>query len=409
MPWILFVLGLIALAHALNAWRPVRRPAVASVIGFFAAWLTLELTVWQLAIEVLLAAWLAASGGLATWPGWVGLGAYGITWVLLVLMTWSSLGTGSLVNAALAEAWDGHFPEPPPLPGAPPSPSRQRWWIPWPMRPRDVERISDVPFADVPGSPLRLDLYRHASHPTGCPVVLQLHGGAWVIGDKREQALPLMFHLAARGWLCVSANYRLSPAATFPDHLMDAKRALVWLRRHAAEHGGDPAFVAVTGNSAGGQLAALLALTPNDPAYQPGDEAIDTTVQACVPLYGVYDLLDRDGAVPHGGVRQLMERQVMKVGSAEGRARYVEASPVDRIVAAAPPCFVIHGDQDTLAPVAGARRFVRGLGERSSSRVAYAELPGVQHAFDIFPSPRTRRVVEGIERFLLAVYRERKA
>ena len=79
--------------------------------------------------------------------------------------------------------------------------------------------------------------------PIGVPPLLQIHGGAWVIGDKREQGLPLMHHLAASGWVCFNANYRLSPRATLPDHLVDCKRALAWIREHADEYGVDPDFV----------------------------------------------------------------------------------------------------------------------------------------------------------------------
>jgi hypothetical protein len=61
----------------------------------------------------------------------------------------------------------------------------------------------------------RLDVYQNRQHPTGTPVLLFLHGGGWVMGDKRQQGLPLMLHLAAQGWVCVTANCRLSPKATF--------------------------------------------------------------------------------------------------------------------------------------------------------------------------------------------------
>ena len=52
-------------------------------------------------------------------------------------------------------------------------------------------------------------------------MLLQVHGGAWVVGSKNEQGLPLMMHLASRGWVCVAIDYRLAPRATFPDHLVD--------------------------------------------------------------------------------------------------------------------------------------------------------------------------------------------
>ena len=120
--------------------------------------------------------------------------------------------------------------------------------------------------------------------------MVYIHGGAWVIGDKREQGKPMMYELVARGWVCVAINYRLSPKATWPDHIVDAKRAVAWVKEHIAEYGGDPAFVAVSGGSAGGHLCALLALSAGDPAFQPGFEEADTSVQACVPFYGVMDL-----------------------------------------------------------------------------------------------------------------------
>src|SRR5437667_270151 len=122
---------------------------------------------------------------------------------------------------------------------------------------------------------------------SGCPTLLQIHGGAWILGSKNEQGIPLMRHLASRGWVCVSANYRLSPRATFPDHLIDCKRAVGWIRQHGADYGANTDFLVVTGGSAGGHLAALVALTANEPEYQPGFESADTSVSGCVAFHGV--------------------------------------------------------------------------------------------------------------------------
>src|SRR2546421_8998590 len=116
-----------------------------------------------------------------------------------------------------------------------------------------------------------------------------------MVGDKGQQALPLMLHLAAEGWVCVAANYRLSPRVAFPEHLLDCKLALRWIRENIAEYGGDPEFVVVTGGSAGGHLAALIALTPNDPEFQPGFENVDTSVTAGVAVFR--------GLQPPAGVR----------------------------------------------------------------------------------------------------------
>ncbi|EUA50325.1 alpha/beta hydrolase fold family protein [Mycobacterium xenopi 3993] len=86
------------------------------------------------------------------------------------------------------------------------------------------------------------------------------------MGGKRHQAYPLMSHLVELGWVCVAINYRLSPRSTWPDHIVDVKRALAWTKTHIAEYGGDPDWIAITGGSAGGHLSALAALTANNPS-----------------------------------------------------------------------------------------------------------------------------------------------
>jgi acetyl esterase/lipase len=276
--------------------------------------------------------------------------------------------------------------------------------FPFPVRRRGVVVERNLVFAEVAGRRLRLDVYRPRERPGRLlPSVLQIHGGAWVIGDKREQGLPLLTHLAANGWVGFNANYRLSPGATVPDHLVDLKRAVAWIRTHAEEHGADPDFIVVTGGSAGGHLAALVALTANDPAYQPGFEAVDTSMRAAVPFYGVYDFTNRLGTWDPDVFRRFLEPHVIKAFLASEPERFAEASPIDRVTPDAPPFLVIHGDRDTLAPVADARLFVERLRSVSSAPVLYAELHGSQHAFDVFPSIRAAHAIEGVERFLRTV------
>ena len=155
---------------------------------------------------------------------------------------------------------------------------------PVPQLRRRYATARDVSYGEM-GRRNQLDVWRRADLPLDgkAPVLVQVHGGAWMTGNKEQQGAALMAHLAERGWVCVAANYRLSPRATWPDHLVDVKRALAWIKEHIAEYGVDPDFVAVTGGSAGGHLSSLVALTPNDPAYQPGFEDVDTTVQAACP------------------------------------------------------------------------------------------------------------------------------
>jgi acetyl esterase/lipase len=209
-----------------------------------------------------------------------------------------------------------------------------------------------------------------------------------------------MLHMAARGWVCVAINYPLSPRARWPEHLIAVKRAVHWIREHAGEYGGDPSFLAVTGGSAGGHLAAMLALTAGDRSLQPGFEDVDTSVQACVPHYGVYDFTDDSGA-PAARLRldRLLRRYVMS-REATYPDDYRSASPLFRVTADAPPFLVVHGRNDTLVPVAEARAFVTRLRAVAKNPVAYAEIPGAQHAFDVFPSFRSAGVLRGVARFL---------
>jgi acetyl esterase/lipase len=144
----------------------------------------------------------------------------------------------------------------------------------------------------------------------------------------------------------------------------------------------------------------MLALTQGDPRFQPGFEDGDTTVQACVPFYGVYDFTNRDGTMPSQFRDWFLQPLIMKAFYEDEPERFREASPLDNLRADVPPFFVVHGDNDTLAPVADARAFVAALREVSDESVHYLELRGAQHAFDVFTSVRTRRVVRAVERFL---------
>jgi acetyl esterase/lipase len=147
-------------------------------------------------------------------------------------------------------------------------------------------------------------------------------------------------------------------------------------------------------------------LTANDPEYQPGFESVDTTARAAVPFYGVYDFTNRNSTWPKLTVRRFVEPVVMKKKLSDDPEAFAKASPMDQVRPDAPPFFVVHGDLDTLAPVADAREFVARLRAVSPAPVLYAEMKGAEHAFDVFPSHRTARVIEGIERFLHSVHEQ---
>ena len=273
------------------------------------------------------------------------------------------------------------------------------------MRPFDfhtdgIRILRDLPYSEA-GKRGLLDLYLPERITDKAPVLLQVHGGAWVVGQKDHQGQPLMTHLAAKGWICVAINYRLSPRDPWPAHIVDVKRAIAWVKEHIAEYGGDPDYLALTGGSAGGHLAALAALTPNDPAYQPGFEDVDTTVRVAVPFYGVYDFAGSTGLRSAERMRDaFLSPRVLQSTWAETPEAYEAASPILRITPDAPDFFVIHGALDSMVDVDQARLFVDRLRRTSRKSVVYAELPGAQHAFDVFHSIRGTHVVRAVDRYL---------
>ncbi|ANW65936.1 carboxylesterase [Mycobacterium sp. djl-10] len=249
-----------------------------------------------------------------------------------------------------------------------------------------------------------LDVWRLPELPAGrpAPVLLQIPGGAWALSEKRGQAYPLMSRLVSLGWICVSINYSRSPGRAFPSHIIDVKRAIAWVREHIADYGGDPDYIAVTGGSAGGHLAALAALTPGDTALQPGFEHADTSVQAAVPFYGAYDLTNAATMTPL--MVPFLEHFVMRASLAEDRQRYEAASPTHHVRADAPPFFVLHGRDDAVIPQAQARDFVAALRGAGAEVVTYAELPNAHHAFDHLATVRSQLAADAVAQFLGIAY-----
>src|SRR5262245_9234073 len=409
-PWTYLAVSLIGAAFTWNAWFPPRkRLAPLRAPAFFAGWLTSELAAHHVAWQALATAFFIGAGALAEWPGRVGL--------VITLCSWAGLfgqyllgrrsgdvveralagGLGAGYRGRIAQDWAARLDSPE---------RRGRLVVPFLFKDPDVTCMRDLPYVEGGGPRHRLDIYTPRGGARNAPVLLQIHGGGWTIGDKRRQALPLMMHLCRRGWICVAANYRLSPGATFPDHVIDVKRALRWVRENIAQYGGDPGFIAITGGSAGGHLCALTALTGNRPEFQPGFEDADTSVQAAVPFYGAYDFTNSLKNAMGDGLVKFLERVVLKKKLAEDPEAFLRASPLHYVSPDAPPFFIVHGSHDSLLDVDDARAFAARLREVSRAPVAYAEMPGAQHAFELFHSPRTHHVIRGVHRFLGTVYSE---
>jgi acetyl esterase/lipase len=265
-----------------------------------------------------------------------------------------------------------------------------------------VEVIRDVIFREVDGVRLRLDVYRPRNRPAQLlPSVLFVHGGAWVVGSKRQSPF-LMFDLAAAGYVVFSVNYRLAPRFPLPAAIHDCKAAVVWVREHAAQYGGTPEAIAM-GNSAGGHLAAMLACSAQDRSLQPGFEDKDCSVRAGVILYGLSDIAGIFEDHPNPVAHYLFEELVFCRRYREHQDVYRRSQPVSYLSAEIPPLLLIHGEHDVMIPILEARNFYDRLKQAGARRVHLCEVPLAPHAFEIAPTPLQQRTQRIIESFLQTV------
>lgn len=300
-----------------------------------------------------------SQGDLSGVPGGILLGLAGAILVSLLVLLYRAIRARSVIHTVMRH----HGLEPA---------RRRTWWVrpllfPFPWRPSSVIRTGPIFYGDDPRQ--RLDVYRPRDVNVSGPVLVYFHGGGYFSGNNRREARALLHRLAARGWTCISAAYRLRPRFGFEEHLADARAALTWAHENAAVHGGDTDAVVMAGSSAGGHLTALCALTQNEPGRP--------RVDAAVSLYAYYGRYYGRG----------------EDESPASTALALEASK-------APPFFITHGDHDSYVPVEGARALRDHLRQGSCEEVWYAELPGAQHSFDVYASWRFMAVIEGIEAFL---------
>jgi acetyl esterase/lipase len=410
--WLFLCLAIAGAAMTTTAIVRADRLGFGNMLWFLSGWLTSELALFHVLLSAIVtAAFALVSDALQAWPGRLAVALVLLSWAGLLVAQWRARPTRSVLEDALHSALGRDYRERL-------TPARRNHLrdtvplrelaAPFALRSADVEWIRNLPYADGHERHV-LDVYRPAGGCKNAPVLLQIHGGGWILGNKHEQALPLIYHLAQRGWVVVTPNYRLSPAARFPDHLIDCKRALAWVRRNIAAYGGDPRFVVVTGGSAGGHLTALMALTANDVRLQPGFEDVDTSVAAAVPFYGVYDFTDRYGLKGSGDAMvRWLEKTVMPCSPSTDPGLWDLASPIAQVRPDAPPFFILHGTHDSLASIEEARQFAQQLRAISGSPVVYAELPGAQHAWDVFRSVRAMESVHAVTQFLEWVHAVRR-
>jgi len=208
--------------------------------------------------------------------------------------------------------------------------------------------------AYVPGGHERqkLDLYLpKEADPSGKrPLIVWIHGGAWLGGSKER---PPALRFVEKGYAVASVNYRLSQHAIFPAQIEDCKAAIRWLRASAAEYGYDPNRIGVWGASAGGHLVALLGTTGDVKEFDVGPNAgVSSRVQAVCDFFGPTDFTKMSSfpSTMKHDAPDSPEAKLIGGPVQENKDKAQRANPIAYITKDDPPFLIVHGDKDPLVP-----------------------------------------------------------
>ena len=384
--------------------------------SFLLGLITGELALFLIPCQVLLAGLMINAGAITG------------TWTTLALLAWFIAGIAQLIylvnsilsGQALRQVLDSH--EIPHISPSEADQQRKRFWPrickPFAIRLKEVHCEKDVVYGAADGETLTLDIYQNKARQndqSSAPVLLYIHGGGLLEygGTKKGQGLPLLNEFAQRGWVCVSINYRLSPTHKWPAHLIDCKTALQWIKQNISDYGGDAEFIITAGDSAGGQLSAMMALTANDSQFQPQHPDLDSRIQGALCFYGVMDFCNLFGQAHNDELAEYSATEIIdaNLDDPSQSAVFESANAIASInkqidPSSIPDCAIIHGDCDSLIAIEESELFAEKLQQASENKVIYSQIPGAQHGYNMFRSLRSELVLNELVR--LAYYFEKK-
>ena len=235
----------------------------------------------------------------------------------------------------------------------------------------------------------RIDLYIPQDRPGPFPVVIYIHGGGWLSGDK-SLAERYANALMARGLAVAAVNYRFSYQAQFPAQLHDCKAAVRWLRAHAGEYDLDPTRFAAFGESAGGHLASLVGTVSGDATLEGnvgGNTVWSSHVQAVVHGYGPTDLFELALFNDQRGseISALIGYDIYEIIAHQSDPSYASwvalvnsANPAQHAALDDPPAYIIHGDIDDVVPASQSELLADAL-DAAGAPETLRLMPGVGH------------------------------
>ncbi len=262
----------------------------------------------------------------------------------------------------------------------------------------DISHINrkwlDVPYASR--SPAEnLDIYLPDAGDGPFPIILFIHGGGFVIGDKRDIHVMTFLKGIERGYALVSVNYRLSSEAVFPAGLQDIKAAIRWLKANSEQYRLDGNRIAACGGSSGGNYAAMVCLTDHVTEFDDlslGYPGYPCNVQAAVDWFGPTDFLKMDeqldeigfGPADHGE-SDSPESRYLGAKLATVPLKVELANPMTYIHKHTPPILIQHGRLDTMVPVQQSMMFAEKLRKYvSSDRFEFDIIEGAGHGDPLF-------------------------
>ena len=262
----------------------------------------------------------------------------------------------------------------------------------------------DAPPPDAPPRDALTGSARRGTPPPGGlpedharrPILVWSGGSGWMSDDGKASAEPIARYFTARGWAVAGVSVRSSSQAVFPAQVHDVKAAIRWLRANADRHRLDPGRVAIMGDSSGGWLAAMAAVTGHAGELE-GDVGVtgpSSAVQAAVDLYGPADFLAMDAQMLPGacarfnaayGLRDCHadpaspESRLMGFAIRERPDVVARASPATYASPSVPPVLILHGLDDDLVPERQSADLHEAL-RAAGAPVRYVPVPGAGHS-----------------------------
>ena len=236
----------------------------------------------------------------------------------------------------------------------------------------------------------KLDLYLPEKADGPLPVIVWVHGGAWLAGSKDGGGPALPF--VGKGYAVAAINYRLSQHATFPAQIEDCKAAIRWLRANAKTYNLAPDHIGVWGASAGGHLVALLGTSGDvkDLEGKEGPTDQSSRVQAVVDWFGPTDLTKMGGShdQPNSPEARLLGGPVQ-----DNKDKAARASPITYVAKDNPPFLILHGDKDPTVPFSQSVLLAEAL-KKAGVEVTLQPVKGAGHGGREFSSAENLKLIE---------------